>query len=150
MITQLSELSDGELLLIADTYQLLTKRDLDVLSHGMDTKKIYHIVRLLNEVEQIMVEHDLDITRDREQLKAIRSGEWSLEYLHEWFEAKEKALEGVYAASTLRAGPDEVAIRQLLLDCLEHHYGSLAEAVTRDVSVGRLVADLQTVIDRYK
>jgi hypothetical protein len=96
-----------------------------------------------------MVEHDLDITRDREQLKAIRRGEWELSYLHEWFEAKEKALEGVYAASTLRYGPDEEAIRALLLECLEHHYGSLQNAVKQDVQVGQLVAELQKLVERY-
>jgi len=26
-------------------------------------------------------------------------------------------------------GPDEAKIKQLLLDCLEHHFGSLSEAV---------------------
>jgi uncharacterized protein len=125
------------------------KRAADVEAHGYDTKFAYHVVRLLNEVEQIMVEHDLDITRDREQLKAIRRGEWKLEYLHEWFEAKEKALEGVYAASTLRYGPDEEALRELLLDCLEHHYGSLESAVKRDVQVDRLVAELKVLVQRY-
>jgi len=126
------------------------KRAADVEAHGYDTKFAYHVVRLLNEVEQIMVEHDLDITRDREQLKAIRRGEWSLEYLHEWFEAKEKALEGVYASSTLRYGPDEKAIKQLLLDCLEHHYGSLSGAVSRDNSHDQLLSDIMSVVRKYK
>lgn len=126
------------------------KRAANVEAYGYDTKFAYHVVRLLNEVEQIMIEHDLDITRNREQLKAIRRGEWTLEYLHEWFEAKEKSLEDVYASSTLRYGPDVEAIRTLLLDCLEHHYGSLANAVKRDINVDQIVAELKQIVARYE
>lgn len=125
------------------------KRAADIERVGYDTKFAYHTVRLINEVEQIMIEHDLDITRNREQLKSIRRGEWSLDYLHEWFEAKEKALETVYAESTLRHGPDEDAIRTLLMDCLEHHFGSLDKAVKRDVKIDGLITELQQVLDRY-
>jgi predicted nucleotidyltransferase len=125
------------------------KRAADIDRIGYDSKMAYHVVRLILECEQIMIEHDLDITRNREQLKAIRRGEWSLEYLHEWFEAKEKALEGVYAESTLRHGPDEDAIRTLLMDCLEHHFGSLDKVVKRDVKIDGLIAELQKAINRY-
>lgn len=125
------------------------KRQETVEKYGYDTKFAYHVVRLLGEVEQIMVEHDLDITRNREQLKSIRRGEWTLEYLHEWFEAKEKALEEVYAKSDLRYGPDEDSLRQLLLDALEQHYGSLDTAVKRDVQVDQLVDELRRLVDRY-
>lgn len=97
-----------------------------------------------------MVEHDLDITRNREQLKSIRRGEWTLEYLREWFETKERALEEVYAASTLRYGPDEEAIRELLLNCLEHHYGNISDAVRRDIKVDQMVRELEAVLDRYR
>ncbi len=149
MSTQLADLTDAELLQLADLYQPLTKRDLDVLSNGVETKKLYHVVRLLSEVEQIMIEHDLDITRNREQLKAIRRGEWTLEYMHEWFDAKERALEEVYTKSTLRPTPDEAAIRALLMNCLEHHYGSLQNAVRRDIEAGAIVDDLKQLIKKY-
>jgi len=125
------------------------RRQEDVEKYGFDTKFAYHVVRLINEVEQIMVEHDLDIQRNREQLKAIRRGEWTLEYLKEWFEAKEKALESVYAKSDLRHGPDEDALRSLLLECLEQHYGSLHEAVKRDVKIDQLLSELQQLTNRY-
>lgn len=126
------------------------KRKESVEKFGYDTKFAYHVVRLLGEVEQIMIEHNLDIQRNREQLKAIRRGEWSLEYLHQWFEDKERHLEEVYASSDLRHSPDLDSLRQLLLDCLETHYGSLSNVVTRDVSVTGLINDLKTIIDRYE
>ena len=121
-----------------------------IAKFGYDTKFLYHVVRLLSEIEQIMVEHDLDLEKNREQLKAIRRGEWTLEQIERHFEAKEHALEAVYSASTLRHKPDEPAIKALLIACLETHFGSLQGAVQQDLSVNRLVRDLEGVIARYK
>jgi hypothetical protein len=42
-----------------------------VEAHGYDVKFAYHVVRLLLEVEQILVAGDIALERDREQLKAI-------------------------------------------------------------------------------
>ena len=41
---------------------------------GFDVKFAYHTVRLLNEAEQLLLEGDLDLQRNREQLKSIRRG----------------------------------------------------------------------------
>ena len=82
-----------------------------VAEHGFDTKFGYHVVRLIGEVEQILVEGDIDLQRNNEQLKAIRRGEWTEERLRQWFADKESHLERAYAESTLRAtpgrGPDQ-------------------------------------------
>ena len=107
------------------------KRKEMVERFGYDVKFGYHIVRLLCEVEQILEEHDLDLERNREQLKSIRRGEWSLEQLESWFADKERHLEGVHARSKLPAKPDEERIKILLLSCLEQHYGSLDASVVR-------------------
>ena len=112
-------------------------------------KFAYHVVRLLDEIEQIMVEQDLDLERNREQLKAIRRGEWTLDQIERHFEAKERALENTYATSTLRHSPDEAAIKELLMTCLEMHFGSIADAVRREPSVERLVREMEDVLARY-
>ena len=46
-----------------------------VAEHGFDTRFGYHLVRLISEVEQILVEGDIDLRRNNEPLKAIRRGE---------------------------------------------------------------------------
>lgn len=97
--------------------------------HGFDVKFAYHVVRLIDEVEQILVEHDLDLQRNSEKLKAIRRGEWKLDDVEAYFTSREKDLEMAYANCTLPAVPDEQAIRQLLMNCLEHHYGNISEGV---------------------
>lgn len=118
--------------------------------HGYDVKFAYHVVRLLDEVEQIMVEHDLDLERNREQLKSIRRGEWTLEQIQNHFDGKERALENTYAQSTLAHSPDEARIKEVLLRCLEMHFGSVADAIRREPSVERLVRDMQEVLLRYQ
>lgn len=126
------------------------KRQAEIEKHGYDLKFAYHCVRLMNEAEQILVEGDLDLQRNREQLKSIRRGEWTIEQLKEYFLNKELALETAYANSKLPHGPDEHKIRELLLECLSIHYGDLSTAVRREVPVDRLVAEMQAVLDKYR
>ena len=114
-----------------------------------DVKLAYHVVRLLNEVEQILVEQNLDLERNREQLKDIRAGNWTLEQIEQYFNDKEKLLEEVYLKSTLPYGPDEDAIKQLLLDCLEQHYGSLTGVVVVNMEVDKLANDIRAVLSKY-
>jgi predicted nucleotidyltransferase len=111
---------------------------------GYDVKFAYHVVRLIDEAEQILSEGDLDLTRNAEKLKAIRRGEWKIEDVRGYFTEKEKALETAYANSKLPHGPDEGKIRRLLMDCLEHHYGNLAECV---VDVDKATQTLKDVAE---
>jgi predicted nucleotidyltransferase len=131
----------------AQLHKIATKRPVGkraavVAEHGYDVKFAYHVVRLLGEVEMILVEEDLDLQRDRERLKAIRRGEWSEDRLRQWCAEKESHLERAWAGSRLRAVPDEEGLRQLLLDCLESHYGSLSGCV---VDPDRAVAALRNI-----
>ena len=125
------------------------KRKEMVDKYGYDLKFAYHVVRLLSQVEQIMIEHDLDLERNREQLKSIRRGEWTMEKIEEWAEQKERALEDVYTKSDLRHSPDEAAIKELLLNCLELHFGSLDKAIVRENQFDRLVSDLKELVGKY-
>ena len=117
---------------------------------GYDLKYAYQLVRLLNEIEQIMIEHDLDVERNREQLKAIRRGEWTLEEVENYFTAKERSLEDLYTKSTLQHKPDEAAIKELLMNCLEIHFGSIGDAVKRDVDVKTMINELDSVLEKYR
>jgi uncharacterized protein len=126
------------------------KRAADIEKNSYDTKFAYQCVRLMLQCEQILVEHDLDIERNSEILKSIRRGEWTLAQFEEWFTAKEKSLETVYANSTLRDGPDERRIKDLLIESLEMHYGPLTTSVKRETGVDQLVQEMQGVLDRYR
>jgi hypothetical protein len=101
------------------------KRQEIVEQFGYDLKFAYHTVRLISEVEQILSEGDLDLQRNREELKSIRRGEWTETAVKDYFARKETELETVYHESQLPYSPDEERIKNLLLECLEEHYGSL-------------------------
>jgi uncharacterized protein len=125
------------------------KRASDIEKYGMDTKFAYHVARLVLECEQILSTHDLDLQRDRELLKSIRRGEWSLERLEQWFQDKERTLEELYVRSDLRNTPDEGAIKSLLVQCLEHHYGSLDRVIQKSPNIDAILNDLTGIIQRY-
>ena len=119
-----------------------------VQKYGFDVKFAYHVVRLLNEVEQIMVEHDLDLMKNNEQLKAIRNGEWKIEQIEQYFYDKEKSLEHVYSTSTLRHRPDEDQIKRILLECLEEYYGSLDGAVETVDQYKAMLRQIQQIVSK--
>jgi uncharacterized protein len=121
-----------------------------VEKHGYDVKFAYHVVRLLTEVEMILMEEDIDLQRNNDQLKAIRRGEWSEERLRQWCADKESHLERVYAESKLRATPDEPKIRALLLNCLEDHYGSLEGCVVNPDRAVEALRNIQAELERVK
>jgi predicted nucleotidyltransferase len=118
--------------------------------YGYDVKFAYHIIRLVSECEQILTEGDLvlDEYGRREQMKAIRNGEWSLEQVEEFFQMKEKHLEELYHKSDLPHKPDEEAIKALLMDCLEHHYGSLSACVVREDKAVSALREISKIIER--
>lgn len=118
--------------------------------YGYDVKYAYHLVRLLLEIEQIMTEHDLDLQRHREQLKAIRRGEWTEHELRVWAAKKESELETVYHTSTLRYKPDEAAIKQVLMDCLEAHYGNLSGCIVNPDATLVALRNIQTELEKVK
>lgn len=96
---------------------------------GYDVKFAYHIVRLFDEAEQILLEGNLDLQRSKDVLKSIRRGEWKVEELRAWVVEKDKALESAYVTCQLPELPILEPIRKLLIDCLESHYGSISECV---------------------
>lgn len=86
----------------------------------------------------------------RLQLKAIRRGEWKLEEIEEYFNSKEKSLEEIYLSSTLPYKPNEDIIKQLLIDCLEEHFGSLGGCVVIQNQTELILNDLQNIINKFK
>jgi predicted nucleotidyltransferase len=125
------------------------KRQADTEKFGYDVKFGYHVVRLMLQVEQVLTEGDLDLQRNKEVLKSIRRGEWPLERLQNYFETKEVSLQQVYLDSKLPYQADENALRELLLNCMEEHYGSLSDAVTRNTSIDDVLADFRRVLEKH-
>ncbi|KAF0249095.1 MAG: nucleotidyltransferase [bacterium] len=119
-------------------------------AYGFDVKFAYHVVRLLNEVEQILIEGDIDLQRNREQLKSIRRGEWKEEEIREYFANKERDLEKLYVESKLPHSPDEAKIKKLLLECLEEHYGNLEDCIINPDAAISALREIQTALEKVK
>lgn len=118
--------------------------------YGFDVKFAYHVVRLLDEVHQILTERDIDLERNREQLKSIRRGEWSIQDIEEYFQRREKELEKVYNESKIPYKPEEDKIKKLLLNCLEIHFGSLSNAIPKENNISDFIYKLENLIFKYK
>lgn len=118
--------------------------------YGMDVKFAMNVVRLLAELEQILQTGDIDFTRDSEMLKAIRRGDWTEERVREYFTEKEKYLERLYETSSLPYGPDEKKIKTLLLQCLEHHFQSLDNAIRQVDAADLAIEEISTICDRIR
>ncbi len=128
-----------------------SKRSKSVEEHGFDTKFATHLVRLMYEVEQILTTGDLDLRRNSDELRAIRRGEWSADKIIEFFAVKEKWLEKVYQECTLIPhGPREDEIKQLLLDCLEEHWGTLEGCVVTDKTPILALREIASIIDKNR
>lgn len=122
-----------------------------VQQYGYDLKFAYHSVRLVLECEQILTEGTLDLRRNADLLKTIRNGEWTEQQVREWFAQKEMLLQPLYNSSLLPYAPNESAIKRLLLDCLEEHYGSLSSSVLTIQPRGDdVIAEIVEVLVRNK
>ena len=113
--------------------------------YGYDVKFAYHIVRLLNEVEQLLETGSMDLMLHNEQLKSIRRGEWTIRQIKQYFEAAFPKLEKLYDSSQLPHKPNEKAIRILLINCLEEFYGDLA--IQKNANIADVITDLQEGLD---
>lgn len=102
------------------------ERRLIVDQFGYDVKFAYHLFRLLGEAEQLLLTGTMDIQRDREVLKAVRRGDFSELKVLSYVDEKMADLEIIYTNSSLPDHPPEKELRELLLNCLEEHYGDLS------------------------
>ena len=131
------------------------KRQEMVEQFGFDCKFASHAVRLGLECEQILETGDINLQRDKEFIKAIRNGEWSEQRIRDWVTTKEDYWEELYTNTKLPNRPDEAKIKQLLIDCLEEHYGRIrvsdafGSALVQTETSGLILADLQRVIEKY-
>lgn len=132
------------------------KRKELVDKYGYDVKFASHVVRLLSEVEQILIEGDIDLQMNREQLKSIRRGEWTLQQIREYFTTKERELETLYMENRakLPRGPQDPSyqeeIKSLLLHCLEEHYGSLDKCITSEDAPIKALREIDEILRKNR
>lgn len=94
------------------------------LEHGKhyDTKNMMHTFRLLDMAIEILRDGKILVERpNREELLAVRRGEWSYEALMDLADQKMEEVEAAYQKSQLPDAPDRAHIEQLLIE-LRHAF----------------------------
>jgi len=124
------------------------KRVVMVNKYGYDVKFAAHVIRLIDEVDQLLTSGEMDLMRANELMKSVRHGEWKLDKVEKWFEDKQPALERLYETSPLPHKVDEEKLRILLLNCLEEFYGDLK--IEKGQSTDKLIAEIDKVLNMYR
>lgn len=107
---------------------------------GYDVKFAYNVVRLIDEIEQILIEEDLDLQRSRRKLIYIRNGGWTKAEVINYFETKEMILEKVHHDSKLPHKPRIEEIRALLMKCLSMFFAD-EKLMTKNDNYYKLVLE---------
>jgi len=118
--------------------------------YGYDTKFAYNVVRLIVNVEQLLTTGDIDLQLDKERLKAIRRGEWTMEQIEHFFTDKERDLEKLYNSSDLPYSPNEKKIKELLIHCLEIHYDDISEHIVNPDAAIVALREVSEVIEKHR
>jgi hypothetical protein len=95
------------------------------IEHGKnyDAKTMMHTFRLLDMAVEILEKGEVIVERpNREELLAIRSGEWEYDALIERAHKKMEEVTAAYEISTLSEQPDEAAINTLLVELRSAFY----------------------------
>lgn len=123
------------------------KRKKLYVKYDHDSKYGYHLVRLMLQAEQILMERDLDLRRNKEMLKNIRNGEWSIEDYEEFFERKESELDKLYQNSdALPHEPDQEKIKGLLMDCLRSFFNNLEDDFVDESVYRRKLNEIKKIV----
>jgi uncharacterized protein len=142
----LMSLSNYDLWDYHDAYKAMLqngKRAESIKRYGYDVKALANVVRLVYEVKQVLTDGTIVMDQHSAELRDIRNGSWKPESIDEWFGSQDKEISRLAEASKLPERCDVRAARELLVNCIEHHYGSIdhlrrtsgeAEIALRDIS----------------
>ena len=148
-LANLSQLELNEYLTMFTAGMTESKRFESRKTFNVDVKFLYHLARLADECEQILELGDVDLQRSREYMKAIRRGDVSEKDLTEWYTVRDKNLEALYGSSKLPNSPNMQAIKTLLFQCLEEHYGDLNIGVARQEREALALVEIKAVLEKY-
>lgn len=100
------------------------KRKKLVEQHGYDTKNAAHLIRILRMGIEYLTDGRLHVEReDKQELLAIKRGEWTLERVQQEAERMFVLAQEAFVRSTLPAQPDQRAAEQLCMGLIADFYG---------------------------
>ena len=94
-----------------------------VKKFGYDIKMGYHVLRLIDQMEQILTIGDIDLMRNKEEHKLMRFGEWGdLNRFEKEFQKRMDNINDLSTKCNLSNFPQEGSLKRLLSSILEEHY----------------------------
>jgi uncharacterized protein len=98
--------------------------------YGYDTKMAYHTLRLLDQLDQILTSGEIDLMRNKEECKLMRSGEWGdLDRFENEFQKRMDYVAELSRKCALPTQPEKGSLKKLLMEILEEHYAESAHKV---------------------
>ena len=92
---------------------------------GYDHKMASHSLRLLDQIEQILTVGDLDLMRNKEEVKSMKYGNWGdFEKFETYVYKRLNQLEELSIKTKLAQHPPKESMKVLLAECIEEWYGS--------------------------
>lgn len=89
---------------------------------GYDTKHGMHLLRLMRMCREILLTGKVLVKRpDRDELLAVRNGQWSYDALIAAAEALEDECKALYETSTLRKEPDRTRLDGIIVDMTDRY-----------------------------
>jgi hypothetical protein len=120
------------------------KRQIYLDKFGYDIKMAGHILRLADQIEQILTVGDIDLQRIREEVIAMRKAEWgNYEKFEKYIDNRLLKLEELAMKVPLSSQPRTSGLHLILQQCIEEFYGSVTKLQqTEYVSVKQLTEQL--------
>ena len=107
------------------------KRKEVVEKYGYDLKFASHVVRLGYYCEQILTNRYIDLRRDKEILKAIKTGRFTLKEVEDLAQSIILNIDKLLINSKIPDKPNEEKVRDCLLSILKQHYSVEVESKGR-------------------
>ena len=129
------------------------KRQYMLKEYGMDVKQGSQILRLLDQLNQLLDSGTLDLMHNKEEAKAMRNGEWGTwERFQTYVTERVDILENkALTKSKLPTAPRAAELKSLLQECIEEFYGSDTEAQRRGtefVSAKDVMDKLDVIVNK--
>jgi hypothetical protein len=121
--------------------------------YGYDIKMAYHTLRLLDQLEQILTIGDIDLMRNKEECKLMRSGEWGdFDRFDKEFQKRMDYVAELSRKCNLAPQPQDGALKNLLLEILEESGRGLSQVSKQDeyLSVKDVDAKFQLILDELR
>lgn len=122
-----------------------TERGQVIAKFGYDVKMAYHVLRLIDETEQLLTSQEIDLMHNREENRLMKSGRWGdLDRFERVVRDRLDYVEELARKSTLPVLPARDSLHRLLVNIIEDYYGNVGDMkkVTDFVSASDVMKEL--------